>query len=210
MTGDRRSPVGVLACGYHAARQETTRGMLQPGEPAPPAELEEIRRRLLQAVRRLCPSWLADRREDLVQDAMLRVVDVLRRDPERQLNNAYLRRTAYSALVDEIRRVRRRRETSLEGYGSGSGDGEPAPLQPLSELPDPEASSAGRQLGGAIQDCLGRLVPPRRHAVVLYLQGHGVPDSARLLGWDAKRTSNLVYRALDDLRRCLGAKGYEA
>jgi len=179
--------------------------MVQPGEPAPEAGLDDIRRRLLRAVGRLCPGWLADRREDLVQEALLRVVDVLRRDPQRQLNDAYLRRAAYSALVDEIRRVRRRRETSLEGYDDGEG-GEP--LQPRSGEPDPEVASSGRQLGGAIQDCLGRLVPPRRHAVVLYLQGHGVPDSARLLGWNAKRTSNLVYRALDDLRRCLGAKGY--
>ena len=31
---------------------------------------------------------------------------------------------------------------------------------------------------------------------MLYLQGHSVPDTARLLGWAAKRTENLVYRGL--------------
>jgi len=177
-------------------------------DPAPPADLEDIRHRLLQAVARQCPSWLADRREDLVQDAMLRVVEVLRRDPERQLNTAYLHRAAYSALIDEIRRVRRRRETSLEGYGND--EGQAVPLQPASPTADPETTNAGRQLGGAIQDCLGGLVPPRRHAVVLYLQGYGGPESAHLLGWNKKRVNNLVYRALDDLRRCLGGKGYAA
>lgn len=181
--------------------------MERDAAPAPPVDLEDLRRLLLRSVDRMCPRWLADRREDLVQEALLRVVDVLRRDPERQLNKAYLRRAAYSALVDEIRRVRRRRETSLEGFGAGE-DGEAIPLQPPSPAPGPEDSSAGRQVGRAIQGCLGRLVAPRRHAVVLYLQGHGVPESARLLGWNPKRTSNLVYRALDDLRRCLGEKGF--
>ena len=43
---------------------------------------------------------------------------------------------------------------------------------------------------------------------MLHLQGHSVPDAARLLGWPAKRTENLVYRGLADLRRCLIAKGH--
>ncbi len=179
--------------------------MVQGAEPVPAAALEEIRRRLVRAVARQCPAWLSDHREDLVQEAMLRVVDLLRRDPEREFNDAYLRRTAYSALVDEIRRARWRRETSLDSFAEA--DGESIALQPESDLPDPEKASAGHQLGDAIQDCLGRLVPPRRHAVVLYLQGYGGPESARLLGWDKKRVNNLVYRALDDLRRCLGGKG---
>jgi RNA polymerase sigma-70 factor (ECF subfamily) len=48
----------------------------------------------------------------------------------------------------------------------------------------------------------------RRRAVMLYLQGHSVPEAARLLGWTAKRTENLVYRGLADLRHCLRAKGH--
>ena len=40
-----------------------------------------------------------------------------------------------------------------------------------------------------------------------HLQGHTGPQAAALLGWDAKRTENLVYRGLADLRQCLEAKG---
>jgi RNA polymerase sigma-70 factor (ECF subfamily) len=43
--------------------------------------------------------------------------------------------------------------------------------------------------------------------VTLYLQGHSVPDAARILDWPAKRTENLVYRGLADLRACLSNKG---
>jgi RNA polymerase sigma-70 factor (ECF subfamily) len=173
-----------------------------PTDTGPDDELEALRSDLFRAVGRVCPPWLSDRREDLVQEALIRVAEIRRREPERELQPAYLRRAAYNALVDEIRRLRRRRETSLEG-----DDGT---IQPPSEAPGPERLSAGRELGRAIQDCLGRLVPPRRRAVALHLQGHSGPESARLMGWTPKRTNNLVYRGLDDLRRCLGGKGYSA
>jgi RNA polymerase sigma-70 factor (ECF subfamily) len=47
----------------------------------------------------------------------------------------------------------------------------------------------------------------RRLAVTLHLQGHTVPEAARILDWAAKQTENLVYRGLADLRACLMAKG---
>ena len=47
----------------------------------------------------------------------------------------------------------------------------------------------------------------RRLAVTLHLQGHTVPETARILDWAAKQTENLVYRGLADLRECLMAKG---
>lgn len=173
-----------------------------PTEPRLDDELEALRADLVRAVQRVCPPWLADRREDLVQEALIRVAEIRRSEPDRELAPSYLRRSAYNALVDEIRRLRRRRETSLEG--------EEGTLQPPSEEPGPERLSAARQLGREIHDCLTRMVPPRRRAVALYLQGHSGPESARLMGWTPKRTNNLVYRGLDDLRRCLTGKGYAA
>lgn len=179
--------------------------MALPGGPTDTGrddELESLRSDLVRAVHRVCPRWLSDRKEDLVQEALIRIAEIRRREPDRKLEPAYLRRAAYSALVDEIRRLRRRRETSLEG--------EEGTIQPPSGAPGPESQSLGRALGHAIHDCLGRMVPPRRRAVALYLQGHSGPESSELMGWTPKRTNNLVYRGLDDLRKCLGGKGYAA
>jgi RNA polymerase sigma-70 factor (ECF subfamily) len=173
-----------------------------PTEPHSDDELATLRADLVQAVERVCPPWLSDRREDLVQEALIRVAEIRRREPDRELAASYLRRSAYNALVDEIRRLRRRRETPLES--------EEGVLQPPSEAPGPERLSVARQLGREIHDCLTRLVAPRRRAVALYLQGHSGPESAELMGWTPKRTNNLVYRGLDDLRNCLTSKGYSA
>jgi predicted nucleic acid-binding protein len=64
-----------------------------------------------------------------------------------------------------------------------------------------------RQLARAIEECLKTLIRPRRLAVTLYLQGHRIKETARLLGWNEKRTENLIYRGREDLRECLQKKG---
>lgn len=182
---DKTVPAGEAAAGTQAA---------------PEQEIARVRRELSRAVVRICPRWLADRADDLVQVALMRVLDA---QPQGEGNApvaaSYLRRAAYSALVDEIRRLRRRQEVPLDADS-------PADETPV-EAPSPEARAAGRELGRAIRECLKRLVAPRRYAVALHLQGHSVPESARILGWAAKRTENLVYRGLADLRSCLVTKG---
>jgi len=158
----------------------------------------QLRRNLVRAVARICPRWLAAQADDIVQAAMIRVMGILREsEGKATLNASYLWRVAYSATVDEIRRLRRRREVPLE---------EVSP-EVLPDALDPERSRAGSEIAQGVNECLQRLVEARRFAVVLHLQGHGVPEAARLLGWGAKRVENLVYRGLADLRRCLVAKG---
>ena len=103
--------------------------------------------------------------------------------------------------MDEIRRVRRRRESDLDDEG----------VEPVAiAQPDPERIAASREIGRGILDCLSRMSRERRLAVTLYLQGHSVPEASRVLDWTAKRTENLVYRGLTDLRECLMSKGLRA
>jgi RNA polymerase sigma-70 factor (ECF subfamily) len=167
-----------------------------------PAEdgLLRLRADLVRAVTRVCPSWLSSRSDDLVQVALMKVVDVQKRgEGTADLSASYLRKVAYSAVVDEIRRCRRRSEVSLEEEQSA--------LDRSTNGPDPERCAEGREIGLAIRGCLGKLAASRRVAVTLHLQGHSVPDAARLLGWSAKQAENLIYRGLADLRGCLGKAG---
>jgi RNA polymerase sigma-70 factor (ECF subfamily) len=133
---------------------------------------------------------------------MIRILELQRRsEGKRQLSSSYLWRVAHSVLVDEIRRVRRRREQPL--------DDAPLTRQRAGGPPNPEKEAEAREISQAIGGCLSRLVRPRRLAVTLHLQGHSVPEAARLLRYGRKRTENLVYRGLSDLRRCLASKGLE-
>jgi RNA polymerase sigma-70 factor (ECF subfamily) len=172
-----------------------------PPASGPSADYAELRAEIVRAVRSLCPRWLASRADDLVQVALLRILELRERsEHRRELSSFYLKRVAYSALVDEIRRLERRRESPLE-----NDVGEP--LSIASASPGPERRQASRELGEGIRDCLDALHRPRQLAVTLYLQDVSVAEAARLLGWELKHTRNLVYRGIADLRQCLEAKG---
>jgi RNA polymerase sigma-70 factor (ECF subfamily) len=159
-----------------------------------------LRADLQRAVNRICPRWLASRSDDLVQVAMMRIMEIQgKSEGNRELTSSYLYRVAYTALVDEIRRWRRRQEVPIE---QATVEG-----RVTSESASPERVYAGREIGRSILDCLAQLGRPRRLAVALYLQGHTVPQASRVLGWSPKRTENLVYRGLADLRTCLASKG---
>ena len=168
-------------------------------------DVTALRHDLTRAVARVCPTWLTAQRDDLVQAAVMRVI---RRFQGRETRNegvapyssSYLYKVAHSVLVDEIRRVKRRQETDLDGQG-------------VDQLPvttaDPERMVASAEIAQGIRCCLAKMKQERRLAVTLYLQGHTVPEAARILDWPHKRTENLVYRGLADLRACLTCRGIE-
>lgn len=172
--------------------------------PGSPPILEDdyaqLRTELMRAVARVCPRQLSDRAEDIVQVALMRLMEIRRKNEGKaEFSALYLRKAAYSVVVDEIRRLRRRQEVPL--------DEDHSEAEHAAEIPDPERQSSGREIGQAIRECLGKMIRPRRLAVTLHLQGHSVGEVARLLGWSPKRADNLVYRGLADLRGCLDAKG---
>jgi RNA polymerase sigma-70 factor (ECF subfamily) len=115
------------------------------------------------------------------------------------ISTEYLARAAHSALIDEMRRRRRRSE-----IGEGS--------DVLSHRPDlspagPEASLLAREISRHIIGCLVALPEQRRIASTLKLLGYSVGEISDLMRWPYKRTENLVYRGRANLRRCLEAKG---
>jgi RNA polymerase sigma-70 factor (ECF subfamily) len=162
-----------------------------------------LRQDVARAIARLCPRWMVNRRDDLVQAAIIRVMQITEKrsasgEGNQPLSTSYLYKVAYSVLVDEIRRLRRWRETDLD-------DEAVAPLTIARE--NPERTAASKEIGRGVQDCLMQMKRERRLAVTLHLQGHTVPEAARILDWAAKQTENLVYRGLADLRECLMARG---
>ncbi len=133
-----------------------------------------LREKLATAIATICPSWLADRREDIVQLSLLRLMELDgRREGRIEVGASYLWKVAYSVMIDEIRRMRRKREVPLDEAIDGRSES--------LDRSDPERESVGMEIGHGIRDCLQRLLQPRRLAVALHLQGHTVPEAARIL-----------------------------
>jgi len=172
--------------------------------PAPEPDFAEIRLRLLRSVRRVCPAWLRSRAEDIVQNAMLRVLEISRaRESTTHFPSSYLWKAAYSATVDEIRRLRRRPEVSWDDTGLNGG----GPVDPAGPV-DPETGMAAGELGEAAEGCLEALPEARRAAVGLYLLGYTAGEIAASMRWREKNVRNLLHRGLVALRRCLAGKGF--
>lgn len=171
--------------------------------PALQGELQEIRDRLVRSVRRVCPPWLRSRSEDIVQNALLRVLESERLgESNPPPPSSYLWKVAYSATVDEIRKVRRRPEVSWD-------EAEPNGIDPPDPR-NPEAHERLRELGEATEGCLGTLPDARRTVVGFHLMGYGAQEIARMFDWGEKTVRNLLHRGLVALRDCLREKGFDA
>lgn len=169
------------------------------------ADDPELYEKIRRAVVKACPAWMGQRREDLAQKAVLRVLERAKRSPdEARFCSSYLYRTAYSVVVDEIRSIRRRE-------GNDASEGQELVEQRATantSHSDPEYQAQDNRLGAAIRACLAGLKYERRLALTLNLQGYSNPDAAKMLDWDPKRTENLTVRGRSDLRRCLESKGF--
>lgn len=155
----------------------------------------DVRDILVRCVSRVCPTWMRDELDDLVQMSVMRL---LRSETDAELTPAYLSRVAYSAVIDEIRRKKRRHEL----------DATPSLLDQVEDAGiGPEQHARADETAALVLACLEQLVPNRRRAVTLYLQGHTIPEIGAVLDWNRKKASNAVYRGLADLRGHLAERG---
>jgi RNA polymerase sigma-70 factor (ECF subfamily) len=166
------------------------------------ADYDALREQIGRSVASVCPGWLAADREDIVQAVLTRVIDIVRRDEWKAPPSAsYLWKAAFNATIDEIRRVRRRREQPIDDVTR---------RDLTAAQPDPERLARTQQMGRAIHDCLTRLNRDRRLAVTLVLQGDTAREAAGRLDWSIKKVENLVFRGMHELRECLTSKGWSA
>jgi RNA polymerase sigma-70 factor, ECF subfamily len=166
----------------------------QAPSPAVEARVEWMLNVLRAAVHRACRGQSAAQQEDLVQAALVRILERERAGEQNTVRTAsYLWRVAFTVTADEMRR-RQREERRLPGTEAQTNVWH-------------EPSTAGPEVGAGIRACLSKLLEPRRLAVLLHLQGFGAEEATRILHWNLKRVRNLTYRGLADLRQCLSAQG---
>jgi RNA polymerase sigma factor (sigma-70 family) len=144
---------------------------------------------------------MAEQREDLVQSACLRIVKKSTGSKESEpLGSSYLWKVAHSVVMDEIRHRRRRPEAELDSPGIA---------EPVSPAVAPAENLAASQVRDAINQGVMQLTEARRWAVLLYLYGFTLKESARMLGWNPKRVDNQRYKGLTELRSYLRERGHQ-
>lgn len=160
------------------------------------ASYSALWRRTSDAVAAVRPAWLASRHDDIVQAAMMRLMRAVRRGSRQGFGRAYVRRAAYTAMLDEIRRVRACPESPwVTAQHDARGRG------------GPELAARVAETGAAVAAILAELTEGRRAAVRAYLEGNGIGAIAERYDWSYKRAENLTRRGLADLRRRLTELG---
>jgi RNA polymerase sigma-70 factor (ECF subfamily) len=163
-------------------------------------DIERMSQLIARSVNRFCPPWLVSFQDDIVQNAMVRVLKTLeQREQGTAPPASYIWKVAYTATMDQIRKIRRSREVPLATVSALDGKAD--------HHSDPFRDRAARELGEGIQHCLDRLDEKRRLVVGFHLLGHTLGEIEALLGWKPKTVRNRLYRGMADLRRCLIAKG---
>jgi RNA polymerase sigma-70 factor (ECF subfamily) len=196
---------GKLLRSRDLPRKESPAGIATTGRSSGAIEIsttrvDSLRRGLSTAVARICPFWMSQEREDLVQTALLRIVGLLGSgESHREVTATYIWKTAYSVTLDEIRRARWRYERSMEHASQGED-------RPGTAL-DPERAASAREICPRVRECLRSLEISRRRAVLLRLAGYSHGEAAQRLGMNVKQIANFIHRGMKDLRTCLRAKG---
>ncbi|GAA0512987.1 RNA polymerase sigma24 factor [Paractinoplanes deccanensis] len=124
--------------------------------------------------------------EDLVQAALTKLYVAWPAFRRASNPDAYVRRVLVNALIDERRRVWRRRE------------------KPMAELPDVAGAADTDGVGDAVQQALRDLPPRMRAAVVFrYFYDLGVAETADALNCSEGNVKSQTARGLERLRAAL-------
>jgi RNA polymerase sigma-70 factor (ECF subfamily) len=145
-----------------------------------------------------------DSAADATQEAFISAYKSLRRFRGGSFK-AWLMRIVTNACYDELRRRKRRPQTSLEALHVVEEDANPS-LVHRSEAPETHAQRM--ELAGAIEDCLGTLPDEQRLAAVLSdIQGHSYDEMATIMDVSLGTVKSRLSRARAKLRDCLRTKG---
>jgi RNA polymerase sigma factor (sigma-70 family) len=166
---------------------------------APPPELSRAVEALVEqwagAISRAARPYGLDasERDEITQDVRLRFWSLLERDGSRAptVNASYAMRAAMSAAVDLVRRHRQRRDVS----------------HTQADVDVPGSASSEHELAARLEEALAALMPSRRVAVRLHLDGRSLAEIAGILRWSEAQARNQVYRGLGDLKENLMEAG---
>jgi len=137
-------------------------------------------------------------KDDLLQEIHIRIWKTYKNNNHNiRYFNAYIKKIVYSVFINEINRINKEHKAletggpCLDSYNGSSGCG---------TAPDDPSKSI---LLGSI-DCLNET---KQQVIKLRLEGFTFDEIARLNRWSYRKTCNIFYRGLKDLKRKLEEKG---
>jgi RNA polymerase sigma-70 factor (ECF subfamily) len=144
-----------------------------------------------------------ERAEDLSQDTFIKVLNALDRyDPSYKFSS-WIFKIAHNTALDHLRR--KEPETlSMDGspHARTAAEQEATSLSPASTDENPEEYTAAKELGGEIEEAIGRLRPEYRTAIVLcHVEGRAYEEIAQIMDVPLGTVKTYIHRARNELKR---------
>jgi len=167
-----------------------------------PEAFAELVQRWQKPIQNLCTRMLGDahKGEDLAQDTFARLFAKRKTYEARSKLSTFLWRIALNICYDELRKLRRRGELSLdEPLEEGSPRSEPE-----SDLPCPHQDLVGQERAAAVRDALQQIGEPYRVVLVLrHYEGLKFREIADVLEIPEGTVKSRMAEGLTQLQRIL-------
>lgn len=141
--------------------------------------------------------------EEVVQESFAKAFFALGEFSNRQAESfgAWLARIAFNVCYDELRRLKRRPESSLSELAEDEAAWLRARMRSPSDARGVESQAASRELAAKL---LARLSPEDRLVLVMLdVEGLSTAEIAEIMGWSISKVKVRAHRARAHLRRVL-------
>ncbi len=161
---------------------------------------EEIVVKYKDKIYNLCRHMLGNAAdaEDAAQDAFLKAYQALPKfEPDASLYT-WLYRIATNTCID------RKRKPVFESLFADSGEGGTLIHDPASDAPSPEKLYQSRQIGQALEGCLG-ILSPKLRAIIILKEIEELPyeEIANTLEISMGTVKSRIARAREELQKCM-------
>jgi RNA polymerase sigma-70 factor (ECF subfamily) len=171
------------------------------------AAYRELVRRYERPIFSLIYRMVRDRElaEDLSQETFVKALKAVRSYRPEYKFSSWIFKIANNAAIDHLRK-RELATLSIEGspHARTPDAMEATALQIGGRLPGPLDQLEARELGGAIEEAIGRLRPEYRSCILLrHVEGRPYEEIAEMLGLPLGTVKTYIHRARHELRKAL-------
>jgi len=137
--------------------------------------------------------------EDVEQEVKVKIWKFLKKGKKVDNFPSYIKRVAYTATIDELRKMKKQNPTSevtgLKNIYS---------MSRINELRNPEDSPEflleGQEMRESLKELIDSLGENRKQVLRLYLVGMSIEEICEFFDWDKTKVRHLLYRGIDDLK----------
>lgn len=140
--------------------------------------------------------------EDIEQEVKVKIWKFLKKGKKVDNFPSYIKRVAYTATIDELRKMRKQNPISEKIIFKNIYS-----MDRIKEIRNPEDTPGSLMEEKEIRESLKALIDSlgenRKQVLRLYLVGMSIEEICEFFNWDKTKVRHLLYRGIDDLKEIM-------